>query len=155
MMALAWVVEQNPATRWSCLLGGLLCFVLYASFPAVGPRHYDWAGQVAAPTLRNCVRSMHLTRAMLIAWNARAMRFRVPLQIYAVLMAFATVAVGEHYLVDLLVAVPFTILIQWLTLWMMKAAPALNPSWLARPQIPAPGPVHAAIGSAVPGPLNR
>lgn len=155
MMALAWVVEQNPATRWSCLLGGLLCFVFYASFPAVGPRHYDWAGQVAAPTLRNCFPSMHLTWAMLIAWNARALRFRVPLQIYAVLMALATIAVGEHYLIDLLVAVPFAIGVQWLTLWMMKTVPALNPSWLARPQIPAPGPAHSAVESAVPGPLNR
>jgi hypothetical protein len=155
MMALAWVVEQNPATRWSCLFAGLLCFAFYAAFPAVGPLHYDFVAQVPARTLRNCVPSMHLSWALLIAWNARAPRFRVPLMIYAGLMAVATIAVGEHYLVDLLLAIPFTIAVQWLTVWMLKNVPALNPAWLARPQTPAPGPAQPAVENAVPGPVNR
>ncbi len=154
MIALAWVAEQNPSTRWSCLIGGMLCFAFYAAFPAVGPRHYDWNTQVATG-LRNCVPSMHLTWAILIAWNAKALRFRVPLQIYAGLMAVATIAVGEHYLVDLLLAVPFSIGVQYLTMWILRHRLGFKHGWLANPQSPAPGPAQPAVGSAVRGSLNQ
>lgn len=155
MIGLAWVVDQNPGTRWSCLFGGLLCFVFYATFPAVGPRHFDWAAGVAAPALRNCVPSMHFAWALLIALNAKSRPLRFALWVYAGLMALATIAVGEHYLVDVLASIPFVVAVQWLTRWVMKKVPALNPAWLAPPHTPGPGPAQSAIERAIPGPVNR
>jgi membrane-associated phospholipid phosphatase len=58
--------------------------------------------------------SMHLTWALLIAINARSAVLRVGLWVYVVLIAAATLALREHYLVDLIAAVPYTIAVQWI-----------------------------------------
>jgi PAP2 superfamily protein len=121
MVAVAWLAEQNAATRWSCIIGGLLCFPIYAAFPAVGPRHYDWVARVAAPTMRDCVPSMHLTWAILIALNAKARSLRIALWTYVGLIAVGTITVGEHYLIDLLVAVPYAFAVQALTKWFLES----------------------------------
>ena len=47
---------------------------------------------------------MHLTWALLIAWNARSL---ISLWLYAVIIAIATPALRERYLDDLLAAVPY------------------------------------------------
>jgi hypothetical protein len=62
----------------------------------------------------------------LIAINARSCRLQVALWIYAGLIALATLALREHYLVDLLAAAPYTLAVQWLA---RRAAPY---PWLAR-----------------------
>jgi len=114
MIGLAWVLEQDLVMRRAVLWGGCLCFVFYALFPAVGPGHFDWAHQVPMPAPDNCMPSMHLTWALLIALNARSLRLRIVLWVYAVLVAAATLVLREHYLVDLIAAVPFTIAVQWM-----------------------------------------
>jgi len=48
----------------------------------------------------------------LIAWNARTLPFRILLWAYAALTAVATIAVGEHYLIDLIAAIPYAAVIQ-------------------------------------------
>ncbi len=62
----------------------------------------------------NCMPSMHLTWALLIALNARSLRLRIGLWVYVILVAAATLALREHYLVDLIAAVPFTVAVQWM-----------------------------------------
>jgi membrane-associated phospholipid phosphatase len=57
--------------------------------------------------------SMHLTWALLIAINARSLRLRIGLWIYAAAMVVATLALREHYLIDLIAAVPYTLGVQW------------------------------------------
>jgi hypothetical protein len=57
---------------------------------------------------------MHLTWALLIALNARSTWLRVALWIYAALMLIATLALREHYLIDLIAAVPYTFAVQWM-----------------------------------------
>ncbi len=113
VIGLAWVLEQDLQMRRAVLLGGCLCFAFYALFPAVGPGQYDWARQVPTPYAPdNCMPSMHLTWALLIALNARATSLRVALWIYAAVMVVATLALREHYLIDLIAAVPYTLAVQ-------------------------------------------
>ena len=114
MIGFAWSLEQDFLMRRAVVLAGCLCFVCYALFPAVGPGGFDWMLQAARFVPRNAMPSMHLTWALLIALNARRPRLRIGLWIYAALMALATLTLRQHYLVDLIAAVPFTFAIQWL-----------------------------------------
>jgi hypothetical protein len=114
MIGLAWVLEQDLVMRRAVLLGGCVCFAFYALFPAVGPRHFDWVNHAPKPAPDNCMPSMHLTWALLIAINARSAWLRIGLWVYVVLIAAATLALQEHYLVDLIAAVPYTIAVQWM-----------------------------------------
>ena len=113
VIAAAWVVEQDLTMRRAILLGGCCCFLFYALFPAVGPWHFDWTRLIPqhhAPV--NCMPSMHLTWALLLAINARRRWLQAALWVYASLITISTVGLGEHYLVDLIAAVPYTVAVQ-------------------------------------------
>jgi membrane-associated phospholipid phosphatase len=113
-IGLAWVAEQNLTLRRAMLLAGCGSFFFYAAFPAVGPGHFDWralAPQALCP--RNCMPSMHVTWALLLAINARSRRLAAALWVYAAIMTVSTVALGEHYFIDLIAAVPYTVAAQW------------------------------------------
>lgn len=88
--------------------GAILALPFYGAFPAVGPAHlkdpHAW---------RNCMPSMHLTWALLIAFNLRG-KARTVAGLFAALTALATIATGEHYLPDLIAAVPLAVLVDWL-----------------------------------------
>ncbi len=114
MIGLAWVIEQDLLMRRAVLLAGCLCFIFYGLFPAVGPGHFDWIRQAPTSAPDNCMPSMHLTWALLIALNARSVRLRIGLWVYAALMAIATLALREHYLIDLIAAIPYTLAVQWM-----------------------------------------
>jgi hypothetical protein len=114
MVALAWIVEQNSQMRRALLFGGCVCFLFYALFPAVGPGYFDWRHQTApVGALANCMPSMHLSWALLIALNARSPWLRSVLWVYAALIAASTLGLREHYLIDLIAAVPYTFAVQW------------------------------------------
>jgi hypothetical protein len=85
----------------SLALGAVLVIPCYLLFPAVGPAH---VGDPLAP--RDCMPSMHLAWALLLWMNARG-RIRPVFAIFAGLTAVATLATGEHYLPDLVAAVPW------------------------------------------------
>jgi hypothetical protein len=114
VIGLAWVLEQDLLMRRAVLLAGCLCFVFYGLFPAVGPGHFDWAREAPTSAPDNCMPSMHLTWSLLIAMNARSLRLRVGLWVYVALMSIATLALREHYLIDLIAAVPYTLAVQWI-----------------------------------------
>jgi hypothetical protein len=50
-----------------------------------------------------------------LALNARAKWLQVVLWSYVAVIATATIGLGEHYLVDLIAALPYTLGVQWLT----------------------------------------
>jgi membrane-associated phospholipid phosphatase len=129
MLGLAWVVEQNRVLRLAAFLGGVFCFAFYMLLPAVGPVFYNWNAGIALNAPRNCMPSMHLTWAMLMAWNARRLPWRLLFGIYSLIMAAATLAIGQHYLIDLLAAVPYAILIQ------ISAASLLHPKKVQAPPL--------------------
>jgi PAP2 superfamily len=110
---------------------GPLGVMFYNMLPACGPIHlfggaFPWHPLVAAdarrlrvvPILlkgaRNAIPSLHMTWVLLVWWNSRGL----PRWVRAIALAFvwftvlATLGTGEHYLVDLVVAFPFSLMVQ-------------------------------------------
>ncbi len=122
--------QQQPVLILSLFLSLMLVgFAQYGIYPAVGPKHafaelYPWhpplLQQIAIRPMhvpdapRNCMPSLHLAGALVVWWNSRRWprwgRLLVGLFLGATI--FSTLALGEHYLVDLVVAVPFTLVFQ-------------------------------------------
>lgn len=107
---------ERKRLLWSLCLAAVLAIPCYLLFPAVGPVH---AGQPNSP--RNCMPSLHLTWAALLWVNtrsgqARSRWLRGFFLAFIGITAFATLATGEHYVLDLVAAVPFTCLVQWLSI---------------------------------------
>jgi hypothetical protein len=84
------------------VIASLLAPFFYWVFPAVGPA---WIHDPTAP--RNCIPSLHLSWAFLL-WIYAGKPLRTPMLIFVVLTAAATLCLGEHYMIDLVAAVPFT-----------------------------------------------
>jgi hypothetical protein len=110
------------------LLAGAAGGTLYHVFPAAGPVYAFAAfpelplssALTPAPAIldphyvRNCMPSLHMTFALLIVINtddlSRTVRsFTI---VFTALTIIATLALGQHYLIDLIVAAPFTCAIQ-------------------------------------------
>lgn len=102
----------------------LLALFFYLILPASGPS-YAFGGFPRMPPYAprilhltappNCVPSVHLTVALLIlyfVWPWKAGRLFGA--VYLLLIAFAALASGEHYFVDLLTALPFTAVVLYL-----------------------------------------
>jgi hypothetical protein len=105
-------------------------FVMYAIFPATGPVYAfpEWfpakpprlpdialGAALSVPgVVRNAMPSLHVGAALLVVWNVshlgRAVRSTAAL--YLAATAFIVLALGEHYLIDIVVAVPFALLFQ-------------------------------------------
>jgi PAP2 superfamily len=106
--------------------GGVAAYLLYNLLPATGP-HYVFGAlfpdrlpnpAAASPHLvavgeaaRNAVPSMHLACALLIFWACRNLPrwTKAAAGIYLVLTILATLGFGEHYVVDLVAAVPYAL----------------------------------------------
>ncbi len=116
---LARVLLLAPAAAY-------LCYFLY---PAAGPRYLFGPAypdgtvlpdgvplslQVVAPYPRNCMPSLHTVWPLLLVFNARAAGrwLRIVLVGVLGLTVIGTLGLGEHYLVDLVVAVPFAVAMQ-------------------------------------------
>jgi hypothetical protein len=115
---------------------GVLGYLLYFVFPATGPIYVWGAGfpgspqpfatlrevhphtiALAMPAPRNAMPSLHMAWALLLWFSCRPFsRFARGFALaYVVLTVLATLGTGEHYLVDLVVAVPFSVAVQ--ALW--------------------------------------
>lgn len=98
--------------RMACFRAFVLAAIFvpffYYLFPAVGPAHI---GQAGAP--RNNVPSLHLAWALELVLYSQSYIRRIAI-VYLVLIAASTLGIGEHYIIDLIVAVPYTFAIYWL-----------------------------------------
>jgi hypothetical protein len=111
-------------------VASLAGYLLYALVPAAGPRYLfpsrfpnsapPLAGLALLPAAlptgipRNAMPSLHMAWALLMFWNARqsAIWFRAGYGLYLVLTVLFTLGSGEHYLIDLVVALPFALAVQ-------------------------------------------
>lgn len=112
------------------LLAGIVGIQAYRLLPACGPVYLlgseCFTGEVPAscatvaaadlrpiglnPSFpRNAMPSLHIAWALLVYWVWRATRWHWLALIYLTLTALATLAGGEHYLVDLVAAFPFAL----------------------------------------------
>jgi PAP2 superfamily len=127
---------------------GLIVFWI---IPACGPR-FLWAARfpmawttqvpvrvisVAPGEFRNALPSLHMTGALFVAWALRP--FGAPIRVlawaYVIVTALATLGSGQHYLVDLVVAVPFALAIDLVLRGQQRARAAATAglvfSWIA------------------------
>jgi PAP2 superfamily len=116
----------------------MIGYVFYSVFPVCGPRYAfgpDFPSAnlsylaiqrltlvkipISASYPRNGVPSLHLTWALLIWLNTRGLPRWARAAALALVLAtvFDTMASGEHYLYDLVVALPFTL---WMQAWMTR-----------------------------------
>ena len=117
----------------SFVVAGVLGWAFYNLFPATGPRfvfvdfpHFalpysDLRRLLLEPIIvsqaipRNAMPSLHMTWVILIWWNLRdlsSIYARIAALLYLILTALGTLGLGEHYLVDLIVAFPFALMVQ-------------------------------------------
>jgi hypothetical protein len=85
------------------LLMSSICAVpFYLIFPAVGPLH------IGTPNAhRNCLPSLHVTWAIML-WRAAEPGWKSwAMVLFVLLTAISTLTTGEHYLIDLIVALPY------------------------------------------------
>ena len=113
-----------------------LAFVFYALLPVSGPAYAFFDNQFPAnmpnafgvvakqvivpPASRNAMPSMHLTGALLIWMLSIGLRLRVAILFSSALVlatAWATIATGEHYVLDLIVALPYAAFLGTVLIW--------------------------------------
>jgi uncharacterized membrane protein YciS (DUF1049 family) len=109
---------------------GVFVFPIYNVFPALGPRYVfqtDFpfhplsiaeamrlrAEPIALWGFRNAMPSMHLGWVLLAWWYSRGFSWwtRGTAFVFLLFTVTATLGLGEHYLIDLIVAFPFTLLV--------------------------------------------
>jgi len=85
-------------------------------FPGLPPQKLEILARPLAPFVapRNAMPSLHFGAMLVLMWNSRAWRWpgRLAALGLSLGVAFATMALGEHYLVDLVVAFPFVASVQ-------------------------------------------
>jgi PAP2 superfamily len=88
----------------------------HSLFPLLPPDKWQILGMGVAPFFapRNAMPSLHFGAMLLLIWNSRQWPslLRYAAGLLAAGVAFATLALGEHYLIDLVVAFPFMMAIQ-------------------------------------------
>ena len=115
---------------WLFGLMSVVGFSVYAVCPAMGPIYAfrDWfplkpprlsglalGAALSVPSApRNAMPSLHFSAALLVFWNTSHMRKagRIAAGLFLAGTAFAVLALGEHYLIDIIVAVPFALVFQ-------------------------------------------
>ena len=92
-------------------------FLMYIVVPAVGPVHCmtEYPQQLSAPIpqpgVRNCFPSLHFSWALLMFAYARTRWTTILASAFVGMTVLATLGLGEHYLADLIVALPFAALV--------------------------------------------
>lgn len=115
------------------MLAGGAGWLLYNVVPATGPlyafaRDFPWNSlpykdlstfaleKMSLPLgiPRNAMPSLHVGWVILLCWNSRALprALRAGLVLYLLLTVVATLGSGQHYLVDLVVSLPFALAVQ-------------------------------------------
>jgi hypothetical protein len=114
-------LEEAAQLPWTVFYACLLVPLLYLIFPVAGPKYAISTFPFSAPhivphvidigAIPNGIPSMHMTAALLFVYFARRWRIGLVLaSIYAAMTVCSTMATGEHYLLDLFAAVPYTAL---------------------------------------------
>ena len=132
--------EKAVPAAVAFLVTGPVGMIFYNLFPAAGPVHVFQRGfpmhpfpmdQIAKLTpgpipvngLPNAMPSLHMAWALLVWWYSRGLSWweRSIALLFLVFTLLATLGTGEHYLIDLIVAFPFALLIESISSYTLKA----------------------------------
>lgn len=113
------------------LIVGPVGIIFFNLFPAAGPLHVFGKAFPFSPlgseqlrhlllqpipmhALRNAIPSLHITWVLLAWWNSRGLSWRTRSTAFLFLFftVLATLGSGEHYVIDLIVAVPFSLMLE-------------------------------------------
>jgi hypothetical protein len=113
------------------VITGPIGILFYNAVPALGPAHlfeknFPWhplaieqarhlfLEPVALLGPRNAIPSLHMAWVLLAWWYSRGLSAieRAIALFYLVFVALATLGIGEHYFIDLIVAVPFALFVE-------------------------------------------
>jgi PAP2 superfamily len=113
------------------LVTGPLGVMFYNMLPACGPAHvfgaaFPWHPLASADVMRinvvpillkgarNAIPSLHMTWVLLVWWNSKGLPrwVRSIAFVFLALTTLATLGTGEHYFIDLVVAFPFSLMVQ-------------------------------------------
>jgi predicted membrane-bound spermidine synthase len=128
-MAKPGAVRRGPDALLLFIVAGFIGSFFYHLVPVIGPRPFleNWPNDAPSPlqltlkvtygvkgAFRNCVPSLHTTWALLLYWCARPLN--IPARIFGFLFLIgtlaATITLGEHYVLDLIMAFPFSLAIR-------------------------------------------
>jgi hypothetical protein len=121
--------RRNPAgvrrLLWLFAAMSVGGFCLYAVCPATGPKYAFASFPLRLPELagdplrtlasagapRNAIPSLHFSTALLVFWNTRPLRMagRIAAAVFLAATSFAILALGEHYVIDIVVGLPFSL----------------------------------------------
>jgi len=123
--------ENALAVMLAFLLTGPLGVLFYNMLPACGPVHvftsvFPWHPPSIADVMhmnvvpvliqgaRNAIPSLHMAWVLLVWWNSKGLAgwVRAIAMLFLVLTVMATLGTGEHYFIDLVVAFPFSLMVQ-------------------------------------------
>lgn len=123
--------EKAFVVMLAFLVTGPLGVLFYNVLPACGPVHlfgtgFPWHPLSTADAMRlnlvpvlmkgarNAIPSLHMTWVLLVWWNSKGLArwVRAIAAGFVVLTILATLGTGEHYFIDLVVAFPFSLMVQ-------------------------------------------
>jgi hypothetical protein len=123
--------ENALAVMLAFLVTGPIGVLFYNMLPACGPVHvfgsaFPWHPLATADAVRmnvvpvllkgarNAIPSLHMTWVLLVWWNSRGLPrwVRTIALLFVLFTAMATLGTGEHYFIDLVVAFPFSLMVQ-------------------------------------------
>jgi hypothetical protein len=123
--------EKAYPAMTAFLVTGPIGLLFYNLFPALGPVHiflqdFPWHPMttmqaahllrepIAVKGVQNAIPSLHMAWVLLAWWYSRGLSTleRGIALTFVVFTAFATLGTGEHYFIDLVVAYPFSVMIQ-------------------------------------------
>lgn len=143
LTALAYIYGQRMAEVRRMILVFILnpvvAVFVYLLFPVAGP-NYAFKGtfpmevpHLVTPCLLkidaapNGIPSVHMSSALLAMWFLRRWWWgRIVGGLFVILTTLATLGLGEHYILDLVCAVPYTALLIWST----EAATSQSSFWI-------------------------
>jgi PAP2 superfamily protein len=130
--------EKALAVMIAFLATGPIGVLCYNMLPACGPVHlfgaaFPWNPLSTADAMRlnvvpvlmkgarNAIPSLHMTWVLLVWWNSRGLArwVRAIAAGFVALTVLATLGTGEHYFIDLVVAFPFSLMVQALCSYSM------------------------------------
>lgn len=123
--------NNTLAVALAFLVTGPLGALFYNMVPATGPlyifgQNFPWHPLSTAQAMhmvletipvkgpRNAIPSLHMAWVLLAWWNSERLSrwIRVIALAFVIFTVFATLGTGQHYLVDLVVAFPFALMVQ-------------------------------------------